>query len=1698
MSEILIEWLNKEVKLSKQINNLDEDFSTGYLIGELLNKYKQITNFKEYKNRNDEESVFHNFKLVEKALRDMEIKVESRRMKEISEKRHGVAARFLYQIKMKLAKKEINFEGLLLKKSNQLHQVYSQMKYPNENRKYLQDAMNRKSSPGYEAIKAQSMSPAKLAGIVKLPEIKQNKFESFQFKQELKIIDEHQKEAEFFRSEHMKNLNKIMEKEKAFHKDNLEKDQKGLESWNKNMSLKKDFEKKQHQNDMKEADFFKNIVLESFKNSARENEIQIDTFDKNLSRLGLDIATIDPKLKKNSKAQMSSEMVMQKIKEKMNMKAAAKKEKDRRNRMISVEQTKAQQEIEKRKREELFKSQYLGNSNINLDPFASAHQKRLDYENWRNMHERVEKFRFRHESMVEEMNKNKKFEDLFDPKLKEFDRERFLDSLKHENLKFRVKELEHKKLKKERDHQLCSVMFDLIFDITEETFDYQKNNKTDLIDVKEWKNWMQMFIDGKSVNKEINYFETEREGDNEIARLGSVVSLSGGLNSQNNLNNLNNINPKPIATSSLHRQTTKYRNQNITKNISDMDLSSLGHLQNNNNFDCEESEFMDYLNFKGQWMASIIPEDALNIELKIYDILGSDFFSQSNGSKGKMSYRNYSDSRKDDYELKDEERENLTIPKANTRNLNLGEIIDIITDLKLNSNRDPEVLKSVYSHIPIKVSLIGHAFAGKKTQAKLLIEGNTHIKVYNIEELIKKTIETLEKLETPIEAHPKFKTFKKPQIEQMEKEKAAEEEKFKEMKKIITPIRESISNSEFPNDELIVNLLLEYIKQDFPEKDPNQVVEDILKKHRRKKEIMEELAKIKEEQAKKPKAKVKEEQQLNNELTKMSVDSNKGFILVDFPQNVEQAKILENKLTEYVQEIDKVKTHLQEVKDNFALILDKSIKQPGNKQLKQGGLDLLITIDVPSQECIRRAVGRRIDPNTGNIYHIEDNPAPPNDHKLNDRLQIIDDPNASEARLQYRHMEFDNNLQNIIDFYDPFGFHRYNLRYYNLVSGFQPKDQVTAQLNEYLLKLQKINEDRENELLEKEKSVFNVNSELSHLDNNNTLNPLIRKDTSDRSPELYSQVNPLDEEDFNKYFKKLEESKKKLSTNLIETLYFEWNKLFENYITECKMIFKFSKRQNELILSNFSKLQVKFIEFLKRPSKKMEEVQKYQMKYNKFADDYPELKDDPQVKQEFHQDVVDLSDRIWEIIDLRKVEAIEERRKIMASGWIENEMEKFYNTLERLFVNEVEKFLVSLNIIRDYYNALDSKNIALFELGLGVNLTNLIKSNEILTDLSNLPLEGENKLKFPRIDKIYKNCVKLIFKYEEKIAALEKSLKISSNNHAPIVDSNIHKKFSKSMTYKRNLHTDSTFLDERRDIFLYEEEMKNTLKNEKMKFKYRVTLLKHWGSEKLSNMRRIANLVYDKLDEWIISTIKAENEAMNTLVERLNSMIEREMKVKVDLEMDGFDIYNVTDISQYIDNLPTPLPTKVVHEKGIFHLNKFKLIVDELKSYEVQKNYIRISTFIEVYLKKYLIESNNQGIPESLRMLSFHNFNKLIKFFEFNPGVNSNMNAVNNSLSQQLTSNSDFLNVKNISLILALIHCKILDDEGEKNIRRQAENYLINNTIIAKENFLHNIEFWFEKDFSSSINFEDEEYAEDKPKVLKQMIFDIYKDENVS
>ncbi|MWV39187.1 adenylate kinase [Natrialba sp. INN-245] len=80
-------------------------------------------------------------------------------------------------------------------------------------------------------------------------------------------------------------------------------------------------------------------------------------------------------------------------------------------------------------------------------------------------------------------------------------------------------------------------------------------------------------------------------------------------------------------------------------------------------------------------------------------------------------------------------------------------------------------------------------------------------------------------------------------------------------------------------------------------------------------------------------------------------------------------------------------------------------------------LDVVLSLDVGEEELVHRLTGRRLDPETGEIYHVEYNP--PEDPEVKERLEQREDD--TEETVKERLRVYRENTKPVIDHYDEQG-----------------------------------------------------------------------------------------------------------------------------------------------------------------------------------------------------------------------------------------------------------------------------------------------------------------------------------------------------------------------------------------------------------------------------------------------------------------------------------------------------------------------------------------------------------------------------------------------------------------------------------------------------------------------------------------------------
>ncbi|XP_013370455.1 PREDICTED: sperm flagellar protein 2 isoform X2 [Chinchilla lanigera] len=108
MSEILCQWLNQELKVSRTVNpkSFAKAFSSGYLIGEILHKFELQDDFSKFSDSRITAARLSNFSRLEPTLHLLGVQFDKNVVQSIITEKPGVATKLLYQLYIALQKKK--------------------------------------------------------------------------------------------------------------------------------------------------------------------------------------------------------------------------------------------------------------------------------------------------------------------------------------------------------------------------------------------------------------------------------------------------------------------------------------------------------------------------------------------------------------------------------------------------------------------------------------------------------------------------------------------------------------------------------------------------------------------------------------------------------------------------------------------------------------------------------------------------------------------------------------------------------------------------------------------------------------------------------------------------------------------------------------------------------------------------------------------------------------------------------------------------------------------------------------------------------------------------------------------------------------------------------------------------------------------------------------------------------------------------------------------------------------------------------------------------------------------------------------------------------------------------------------------------------------------------------------------------------
>ncbi|XP_066514487.1 sperm flagellar protein 2-like isoform X1 [Hoplias malabaricus] len=160
-----------------------------------------------------------------------------------------------------------------------------------------------------------------------------------------------------------------------------------------------------------------------------------------------------------------------------------------------------------------------------------------------------------------------------------------------------------------------------------------------------------------------------------------------------------------------------------------------------------------------------------------------------------------------------------------------------------------------------------------------------------------------------------------------------------------------------------------------------------------------------------------------------------------------------------------------------------------------------------------------------------------------------------------------------------------------------------------------------------------------------------------------------------------------LSQEIAEYLVPYWDTVCSSYMSNVQIVMQNLRNERNLIIHHIYNTREDFKQYLQKPDLKQEFVCVWQQDYNSIPDD---MRQDEETKAELHQRLADLRERLWDICDKRKEEAMEERAGVIADAWLEDHTALLINHYSTLMQVEVDRFQDTLRVLRDYYTGMYS------------------------------------------------------------------------------------------------------------------------------------------------------------------------------------------------------------------------------------------------------------------------------------------------------------------------------------------------------------------------------------------------------------------------
>ncbi|KAF7284780.1 hypothetical protein GWI33_021647 [Rhynchophorus ferrugineus] len=386
-----------------------------------------------------------------------------------------------------------------------------------------------------------------------------------------------------------------------------------------------------------------------------------------------------------------------------------------------------------------------------------------------------------------------------------------------------------------------------------------------------------------------------------------------------------------------------------------------------------------------------------------------------------------------------------------------------------------------------------------------------------------------------------------------------------------------------------------------------------------------------------------------------------------------------------------------------------------------------------------------------------------------------------------------------------------------------------------------------------------------------------------------------------------------------------WEVVEEIYINDMKQLFFLKRTKMNLIVPFAQYIKEAMETCIEKPDYKSYYLAKFQRAFNAFDLDY---RKDNEYKAEMHCRISDFQEKMFEMCDEKMITAENKRCKIIKANWAPKEMCALANDYINMMQIELDRYVESIWLIDNYYSGIFTNKPIAGDITEDENLSKVTSIDMVA--VNNIFEQRDSEIDMSQFNDLFASIL------QKALASIKRCFANSQANYDKF-KSMAESTKPKGKTTSLKSKEEKVSITTRADGDLIKENLPKILdewqcaaRGEVERASLRLELIKFNALESIGEFMRATGGAFHQIYDGIRNKYRKETESIRKVCQLFQTAVEQERPLQKELIFKGDTFYINPEINLFENPLPVPDLRGEEVEEDCFTISQLSKLVDIL------------------------------------------------------------------------------------------------------------------------------------------------------------------------